>query len=192
MSLKILLLVAASGAGKTTACQKLVELAKDHDLNVTGVLSIPVYDSLVKSAINLVDATSSNERTLARVATPGVEPDVGIWSFEPEAILWGQALLDGLPACDLLVIDEIGPLEIKLGKGLTNALAALRRANYRLAVVSLRPALIEALLKLLPSGNISVYWVNEGNRNLLPDSIIAELEKDQCREIQIPATPERV
>lgn len=186
MSLKILLLVAASGAGKTTACQKLVELAKAHGLNVTGVLSIPVYDGQVKSAINLRDVTSGRERTLARLAPPGIEPEVGIWSFEPEVILWGQALLDCLPVCDLLVIDEIGPLEIKLGKGLTNALGALRRDNYRLAVVSIRPSLIEALLKLLPSGDISVYWLNEGNRNLVPDSIIAELEKDQCREIMYP------
>ncbi len=181
--MNILLLVAASGAGKTTACVKLVELAQAHNLTVAGVLSLPVYDGQVKSAINLRDVTSGRKRTLARVASPGIKPDVGIWSFEPDAVLWGQALLGSLPACDLLVIDEIGPLEINMGKGLTNALAALRRSAYRLAVVSLRPSLIEPLLKHLPGGNFSVYWLNEGNRNLVPDKTIAELEKKECRKM---------
>ncbi len=99
--------------------------------------------------------------------------------------MWGQALLGSLPACDLLIVDEIGPLEINMGKGLTNALAALLRSAYRLAVVSLRSSLIEPLLKLLPGGNFSVYWLNEENRNLVPDKIIAELEKNECRKIMV-------
>ena len=179
--MSILLLVGPSGVGKTTACQRIVEQARSQGLTVAGILSIPVYDGQVKSAINLHDITSGRERTLARVAPPGIVTDVGVWSFEPETILWGQDLLRSLPACDLLVIDEIGPLEIKMGKGLTNALAALTRSNFRQAVVSLRPLLIEMLLKLLPSRSFSIYWLDEDNRDTIPGSTIVKLEKVDWR-----------
>lgn len=179
--MSILLLVGPSGVGKTTACQRIVELARSHGLSVAGILSLPVYDGQVKSAINLHDITSGRERTLARVASSGIEPDVGVWSFETEAIMWGQELLGCLPACDLLVIDEIGPMEIKMGKGLTNALAALIRANFRLAVVPLRPLMIEALLKLVPGRNFSVYWLDKDNRDMIPSSTIVKLEKVDLR-----------
>lgn len=64
-----------------------------------------------------------------------------------------------------------------MGKRLTNALPALTQANFRLAVVSLHPLLIEALLKLLPSGDFSVSWLNGYNRDLLSRSVIVWLEK---------------
>ena len=71
-----------------------------------------------------------------------------------------------------------------MGKGMTNALAALCRENYRLAVVSLRPSLTEALLKHLPGRDVSVCWLDEGNRNIISDSIIAELEKIEAPDIE--------
>jgi nucleoside-triphosphatase THEP1 len=174
--MNLLLLVGPSGAGKTTACQRIIELARSHGLVVSGVLSLPVYEGKEKSAIILRDITSNEERTLARVALVGIESDVGVWSFEPEAILWRQELQGDLQSCDLLIIDELGPLEIMLGKGLTNALTALFGVTYRLAIVSLRPSLIEALLKLLPGMDISIYLLDEGNRNLISDKIAIEIE----------------
>ncbi|HSF80293.1 MAG TPA: nucleoside-triphosphatase [Anaerolineales bacterium] len=181
--MRILLLVGPSGVGKTTTCLRIIALAREHDLRVAGVLSLPIYDSQVKSAINLHEIISSRERTLARIAPSGIEADIGIWSFDPNTILWGQELLGCLPACDLLVIDEIGPLEIQMGKGLTNAMTALHRAEYHLALVSLRPSMIEALVKLLPGVKISVYWLDKNNRNLMPESIIAGYEKDERWEM---------
>lgn len=74
---------------------------------------------------------------------------MGIWPFEPRALTWGQQVLGWLPVCDLLVIDEIGPLKIEQGFGLTNALDALRWPDFRLALVSLRLSLVEALARRL-------------------------------------------
>ncbi len=43
--------------------------------------------------------------------------------------------------------------------------------------------MIEAMLKLLPGGEISAYSLDETNRSLLPELIIAGLEKDERWEM---------
>jgi nucleoside-triphosphatase THEP1 len=77
----------------------------------------------------------------------------------------------------LLVITEIGPLEMEQGQGLTNVLDRLRRAAYRLALVSVRPALVQAVAAELNGSDVSVIVLEEGNRDRLPGMIVAQLEQ---------------
>jgi len=142
---QVLLLTAPSGGGKTTICLRTIELAQARGLCVAGILSPPVEQNGVKTAIKLRDLSTGQERILARRGGEG-EPRVGCWTFDPAAVAWGQKVLASLPPCDLLVIDEIGPLELEMGAGLTNALDALRGASYRLALVTVRPALVRAVI----------------------------------------------
>ncbi len=175
--MSIILLVGSSGAGKTWACLQIIQLATAQGKRVSGVVSLPSYTDQVKTEIILRDIGSGKERTLARVAEAGIEPDIGIWSFDPQTIAWGQDILMHTPVSDLLVIDEIGPLEISLGKGLINALLALNRLNYQIAVVSLRPLLIEPLLKLLPDKYFYMFLLNSSTRDSIPHSVLFELNK---------------
>jgi len=98
---------------------------------------------------------------------------VGIWTFAPESVAWGQQVLASLPPCDLLVIDEIGPLELELGQGLTSALDALRHAAYRLALVTLRPTLVNAVAAHLGGLRMSTIIVDAQTRDEIPQAIIA-------------------
>ena len=68
---------------------------------------------------------------------------MGPHRFDPAAVAWGVALLDAACPCDILIIDEIGPLEMDRGEGWANALEVLRRGRYRLAVAAVRPSLVD-------------------------------------------------
>jgi len=171
----VLLLVAPSGLGKTTACLRAVELALARGLRVAGVLSLPVYQGQVKTAIALRDIVTGQERILARANHAGDGPRVGVWMFDPASVVWGQQVLASLSLCDLLVIDEIGPLELEMEQGLTNALDALRRADYRLALVTLRPALVETKLKDL---DVSTVTLDEHNRDGQPQAIVNRIHQE--------------
>ena len=173
--MSVLLLVAPSGLGKTTACRRAVELAQARGLRVSGVLSLPVYQDRVKTAIALRDIAGEQERILARAHHDGEGPRVGIWTFDPAGVAWGQQVLASLPPCDLLVIDEIGPLELEQRQGLTNALDALRRADYRLALVTLRPALVETKLNGL---DVSTVTLDEHNRDGQPQAIVNRIHQE--------------
>jgi len=171
----VLLLVAPSGLGKTTACLRAVELAQARGLRAAGVLSPPVYQDGVKTAIALRDIITGRERILARANHAGEGPRVGIWTFDPAGVAWGQQVLASLPPCDLLVIDEIGLLELEQRQGLTNALDALRRADYRLALVTLRPALVETKLNGL---DVSTVTLDEHNRDGQPQAIVNRIHQE--------------
>ena len=163
--MSILVLSAPSGTGKTTACRRVVQLAKAARFREAGLLSLPVYRNGAKDAIVLYEVHGHSWRTLARAHGEIQAPQVGIWVFEQRALAWGQQVLASLPACDLLVIDEIGPLEIERGVGLTNAFDVLRRPGCRLALVSLRPSLVEAMARRLGGMTMAGQALDERNRD---------------------------
>ena len=171
----VVLLIAPPGLGKTTACLRAVELAQARKLKVAGVLSWPVYQGQVKTAIALRDISTGQACILARANHAGEGPRVGVWTFDPASVAWGQQVLASLPQCDLLVIDEIGPLELEMGQGLTNALDALRSADYRLGLVTLRPALAGAVAAQLDGQQVSTFTLDEQTRNQTPQIIVSQL-----------------
>jgi len=176
---QVLLLTAPSGLGKTTACLRAVELAQARGLRVGGLLSLPVIQAGVKTAITLRDIRTGRERVLARENQDGNGLQVGIWTFDPKSLAWGQQVLAWLKPCDLLVIDEIGPLELELGQGLTKALDVLRRGAYHLALVTVRPTLVETVAAQLEGLKVSIAVLDEQNRDQQPQAIVA-----QCFELK--------
>jgi len=79
----------------------------------------------------------------AQVSTPR-------WEFDPEALDWANAALAEAAVGDLLVIDELGPLEFFQGKGLTAGLARLDAGDYKVACVVIRSALLPNALQRWP------------------------------------------
>lgn len=165
--------------GKTTACQRAVDLARARGLSIAGVISPPVYYGEEKIAILLRDVSMGEERRLARRAGEGDRPTVGRWVFDDEVVAWGNRVLEGTPVCDLLVIDEIGPLELEQGAGLTVALDALRAGRFRLAVVSLRPWLAAALETALGRMRLARMALDAENRDQVPSRLLDLLQPEQ-------------
>ena len=64
------------------------------------------------------------------------------WTFDEQVLEWGNQVIKNSIPTDLLVVDEIGPLEMKWGRGWTNALEALDSRLYRQAILVMRPSLM--------------------------------------------------
>jgi nucleoside-triphosphatase THEP1 len=69
--------------------------------------------------------------------------------FDYGVIAWASKRLESACPCDLLVVDEIGPLELIYGRGWRNALDVVGSGDWSLAVVAIRPRLVHALLREL-------------------------------------------
>jgi hypothetical protein len=64
--------------------------------------------------------------------------------MDETVMAWGNAHLARLTPPDLLIIDELGPLEFSAGKGLQAAFPLLEGRGYRWGVVVIRPDLLAA------------------------------------------------
>ena len=99
--------------------------------------------------------------------------------FDPEVFERGAQVLAHATPCDLLVVDELGPIELLGGRGWANALEVLRLGNFGTALVVCRPELLEILEAKLgesPSGRMTVVVVTEENR----DTLAVELGRGVC------------
>ena len=154
---ELALVTGESGAGKTTWCLELVRQARLLGLAPVGLVSPAVFQAGVKVAIDLIEVETGEKRRLAtkkenKTTTYG--PGIGTlsWNFDPSVLAWANGILDRLAAASLLILDELGPLEILDHKGLTAGLRLIDQRHYQMACVVIRPRLLPAALERWPWG----------------------------------------
>jgi nucleoside-triphosphatase len=133
------------GAGKTILCGALVNAFRALGWQVTGLRSPAIMEAGVKTGIAVENLRTGELRQLAvsDYKPDGLEDDPIHWTFDPQVMEWSnQVFLDAVPT-DLLVVDELGPLEMKKGVGWQHALQALDSRKYRQAILIMRPKLLE-------------------------------------------------
>lgn len=150
------LLTGEFGSGKTTFCRELVAGARQRGWTMTGLLSEGVFERGEKIGILAKDIFTEKERPLARhhvlgnahhalkqIPAPPTGIVLGKWVFDPLTVRWGNDVLTRRKAVGLFVVDELGPLEFRRGEGWASALGAIGSSFYRLAVVVVRPSLVD-------------------------------------------------
>jgi hypothetical protein len=85
-----------------------------------------------------VDATFLSTDEL----TPG-------WEFGQDVFAFGERAVAAGADADLLIVDELGPLELRGGRGWVGALTVLREGTFRAALVVCRPELLDDLWQAL-------------------------------------------
>jgi nucleoside-triphosphatase THEP1 len=141
---RILALVGASGAGKTTVCMKAASLARARGWRVAGFVSPARFERGEKVGIDVCDLRTGISSPLASIGD-GVGAPPGRWAMHAAGVAVGVRALAEAAGSDLMVVDEVGPLELLHGEGWACALDSLCSGRFRLAVVSVRPALCDAL-----------------------------------------------
>lgn len=151
----LIVITGPSGAGKTTWCAELVAQARERGLRVAGLLSPGVFDDGHKWAIDVVDLTTGARRRLAlRRSSPDPTSPTRNWQFDDDALAWGSAILAAQGPCDLLIVDELGPLELQHGQGWHQALPLFERSAYRLACAVVRPGLLAHFTARFPVAGV--------------------------------------
>lgn len=140
-------------AGKTSWCRRLARTSKQAGRQVAGLLSLGVYRGGVKYAIDLVDLQLQRRRRLA--TRDGSRPADGMaWRFDRKALAWGNDVLRQADGSDILVVDELGPLEFERGGGFQAGMDLLDHGRYNEAYVVVRPRLLAAATARWPGGEI--------------------------------------
>ena len=130
------------GVGKSSFCLRVASLARQAGWKVSGLLSLAQFEQGEKIAILAHDLLSRENRLLAKLHSSSLSisgPRLGNWQFDSNTLAWGNELLKVALPCDLLVVDELGPLEFDQGIGWTSGFSALGEGLYKFAMVVIRP-----------------------------------------------------
>jgi nucleoside-triphosphatase len=147
---RLWLLTGARGAGKTTFCRFLAARAHIQGWDTAGLLSPAVFEGGIKTGILAEDVRTGETHRLAS-SSPHYSFDLqqGIWYFDRSTLAWGNHMIESSLPCDLLILDELGPLELTRHGGWQAALDVLRGDGYHIALVVIRPELRYLVYRLL-------------------------------------------
>ena len=164
---KLLLITGSFEHGKTTLCKEVARLARREGWRVRGILSPAVFEEERKIAIDLVNISNGERRRLAHLAK---STDGGLrtirWIFQEDVVAWGDAILGDFPGeesspagtasstDEMLIVDELGPLELLRGEGWQNGITSVDAGGYNLALVVIRPNLLNLALNKWPQAEV--------------------------------------
>lgn len=200
----LLLLAGERGAGKTTCCLRVAHLAREQGWRTGGFVTrteilrsgaaLDLPPSVVEPngspspdvRLHLVDLASGEERTLggAGAGRPDAPdgPRVGRFRMDAAVFAWGidrtrRAAAEG---CDLLILDEIGPLELDQRLGfaplLDDLIAARGRVDGPARLIAVRAWLAEPLRALFDPRPAALVRLDATNRDLLPAEVLGRLD----------------
>jgi nucleoside-triphosphatase len=110
---RVLLLTGNPGIGKTTVLLKVVEALKVKGYSVGGMISREVRSCGTRVGFEILDLKSGRRGWLAHV-NQKVGPQVGKYRVNLEDLdsIGAEAILRAVEECDVIAIDEIGPMEL--------------------------------------------------------------------------------
>ena len=191
------LLTGKRQVGKTTVCKRVAELARGLGYGPAGVLTPALLDQdglpVVRHALMVADgeqrllaqANGDLGGVLGLVLSEAEELSngglrTGRYGFDADVFVWVIGRLRGAISrgCDLLIIDEIGPLELEQGRGLAPILSDLSGERLPPLLLVVRSELAGRLQKWLPGIPFRTFTVTQENRQALPTAIMKELFAD--------------
>jgi nucleoside-triphosphatase len=133
---RVLLLTGNPGIGKTTVLMKAVNALKERGIRVGGMISREVREGGTRVGFEILDLTSSRRGWLAHINQKN-GPQVGKYRVNMEDLngIGAQAVTDAVENCDVVAIDEVGPMELFSAKFKEAARKALESRKPVLAVV---------------------------------------------------------
>ncbi|HEX7481969.1 MAG TPA: NTPase [Candidatus Bathyarchaeia archaeon] len=116
----------APGVGKTTVLTKTVGALKAKGVSVGGMITREVREGNVRVGFEILDLTNNKRGWLAHVDGQG-GPQIGKYQVNLNDLdnVGALAILQALEKCEVIAIDEIGPMEMfsqKFKQAVTQAL----------------------------------------------------------------------
>jgi nucleoside-triphosphatase THEP1 len=138
-----------SGRGKTPALQSIVVRLHEVGVPVRGFLQLPLWREGRKDGFSLRDLSSGEEAPLARRAADDRGQHGTPFLFDAAGFKLARQATRSLPAGTVLVVDEVGAVELR-GAGHWPALRrALAHRGLAAVLLSMRRPVVPAFLALL-------------------------------------------
>ena len=108
----IIVLTGAPGVGKTTAVIRVASALKEKGVKVGGIVSRELRTNNMRIGFEFIDLTTNDRKGLASISGNG--PKVGKYFVNVAGCRFAaERLMDAVRNSDVIICDEIGPMELK-------------------------------------------------------------------------------
>ena len=169
---QIIFLTGYPGIGKTTVIKKVVESLKSAGLNIGGFISYEVREKGRRVGFRILDLKTGQEGWLAHIKQP-VGPRISKYKVNLKDLenVGVKSLENAIKQADLIVIDEIGPMELFSGSFRIAVKKAIESDKAILGTIHYRAR--DPLIKMIKNcKDINIMEVTVANRNDLPKRIL--------------------
>ena len=163
ISSHITLITGARRVGKSTLCKQWATDLRAANIQVSGLLTR--HTGLHDLEVEVLRSGARYRLTQSFVAQAG-QP---LARFQMDAAASNrsrQDLADSVPT-DILIVDELGPLEFIHNRGWVNAFSILAGGEYQHALIVVRLELLAQAVTRLGNSQYTVVHVTVENRNAL-------------------------
>ena len=174
---KNFLITGRPGIGKTTAVLRVSEALKRLGVKVGGMISREERERGIRVGFILEDLMTGERGYLAKVGA-GSGPRVGKYTVlidDLERVGVG-AIERALREADVIIIDEIGPMELYSGKFVDATARALNSPKPVVATIHVKAKRYPAARDILSRGDVKVYYLTLENRSRVPLEIVNALK----------------
>ncbi|MEM2518262.1 MAG: NTPase [Candidatus Bathyarchaeia archaeon] len=178
MPKRVLLITGSPGVGKTTLLLKVVETLRARGYSVGGMVSREVRPCGTRVGFEILDLADNNRRGWLAHVQQKIGPQVGKYRVNLEDLngVGVEAILRAVRECDVIAIDEIGPMEL-FSENFRQAVAkALESGKLVIAVVhwKARDKLID---DTKARRDAEIFNVTFGNRDELHKVVVQKAEE---------------
>lgn len=173
----IILISGAPSTGKTTIITKVTEALKAQDYKTGGMTTKEKRQGEARVGFQIQDLTTKKQGWLAHVNQPN-GPRIGKYRVNLNDLdsIGANAIQEAIKTADVIVIDEIGPMELysqtfkqAVQQAMSSAKPVIATIHYRATDAFVRN------VKMRP--DIELYELTMENRNTLHNFIIEKITK---------------
>ncbi len=167
----------APGTGKTTILLKVVDILKGKGYRIGGMITREVRSCGTRVGFQIIDIAGSRQGWLAHVNLK-YGPKIGKYRVNLEDLnnIGARATLNAIEDADIIIIDEIGPMELFSEKFKDAVKKAIGSGKTVIGTIhwKMRNAIIEEIRR---REDAEIYAVTRENREELPKIIASQVLK---------------
>ena len=141
--------------GKTTFLKETIRNLKEVDVKVQGIMAEGIDLHGERTGFNLINVSTEKSKVLCKTSGDSEWIKTGKFYFNPEGLEFGRTILKKLSADSVVVIDEIGPLEMR-GEGWTESIESILKSFDNTMIWVVRRSLTESVIKKFDVRNVSI------------------------------------
>lgn len=160
------------GSGKTQALRRIIELLEDEEMVIGGMITDPIIEKGERKGFKVMDWITKKEKVLAHINITS-KVMIGKYGIDMGALedIGVPAIETAIEKADLIIIDEVGKMEVESEKFIDSVKKALD-ADKPLILTLHRRSRNPLLQDIRRRDDVRILEVTPVNRNLLPHKIL--------------------